>query len=399
MVTFSKDAMDHANSVLRKVRENWMERTGVTAVDLGFKWSDGQMTDQLAIRVHVNKKRPLPELTEEEKFPKEVEGVPIDVIEAIYGIQELPQPEAQLEFAIDGRHQRFDEVPIGVSIGSPNATAGTLGAKVFDEETGQEMILSNWHILVGALPANAGTPIWQPGAADGGRNNANTIAELSRFILGPYDAAVARVTGARPVKQETLEGTPIEDVTDPQLGMTVWKSGRTTGLTQGFIDGINMTISMNYGSAGVRTLHDVLRVIPIPGSPPTEISMGGDSGSVWVDQATGKAVGLHFGGEVGNAPEHALANNILPVINWLRVQFPAQREPEVPDPTPIPDPDPTPIPDPDPTPIADPDPIPDPDPTPIPDPDPDPIPDPDPVEPPQLSVWQRFLRWLSNLFS
>ncbi len=394
---FSQDAMDHADSVLRQVRESWMERAGVTAVDLGFKWSDGQMTDQLAIRVHVNKKLPLLEIAEEDRFPKEVEGVPVDVIEATYGVQELPNPESQLEFAVDGRHRRFDDIPIGVSIGSPNTTAGTLGAKVFDEETGQAMILSNWHILVGALPAVTGTPIWQPGAADGGRSDNNIFAELARFILGPYDAAVAKLTGSRPVKSETLEGTPIEDVTSPQLGMRVWKSGRTTGLTQGFIDGINMTLSMNYGAAGVRTLRDVLRIIPVPGSPPTEISAGGDSGSVWVDQVTGKAIGLHFGGEVGNAPEHALANDIVPVINWLQVQFPAQREPEVPIPDPIPDPDP--VPDPIPDPVPDPDPIPDPAPLPdpIPDPDPTPVPD-DPVEQPQLSVWQRFLQWLSRLF-
>ncbi|MGH8247282.1 MAG: DNA/RNA non-specific endonuclease, partial [Gammaproteobacteria bacterium] len=42
-----------------------------------------------------------------------------------------------------------------------------------------------------------------------------------------------------------------------------------------------------------------------------EISMGGDSGSAWLAASRGKPsdmmVGLHFAGEVGDAPEHALA--------------------------------------------------------------------------------------------
>ncbi|MCA9921568.1 MAG: hypothetical protein KC421_04305, partial [Anaerolineales bacterium] len=137
MVSFSQDAMNQAQSVLQKVQKEWLQRPGVTAVDLGFKWKDGQMTDQLAIRVHVNKKRPLPEIAEADRFPDEVEGISIDVIEATYGIHAASPADVQLEFAKDGRHQRFDDIPLGVSIGSPYSTAGTLGAKVLDEETGQ----------------------------------------------------------------------------------------------------------------------------------------------------------------------------------------------------------------------------------------------------------------------
>ncbi|MCP4421726.1 MAG: hypothetical protein GY805_34370, partial [Chloroflexi bacterium] len=48
----------------------------------------------------------------------------------------------------------------------------------------------------------------------------------------------------------------------------------------------------------------------------------------------------HFAGEVGNAPEHGLANELQPVLDMLNVLMPAQR-PSEPDPTPAPDPDPT----------------------------------------------------------
>ncbi|MCA9897430.1 MAG: hypothetical protein H6654_09250 [Ardenticatenaceae bacterium] len=337
MTTFSPEQMAQATAVLNSVREEFLAREGVTAVDLGFKWSQGLMTGKLSIRVHVATKRPLSELTETELFPKEIDGIPVDVIEAQYGLQLLPD-SSQLEAA---RKARYNPIPLGVSAGNPRITAGTLGAKVYDATTLQPMALSNWHVFVGSPSGAAGEPIWQPGSLDGG-NSGDTFATLSRFILGPYDAAVAQLTNARDVLSETMDGDPIEDVTAPMLGMMVWKSGRTTEFTQGFIDGIKMTTSINYGTAGTRVIQDVVRMVPRPGAGNVEISMGGDSGSIWVDEASGKAIGLHFAGEVGNAPEHALATELQPVLDRLNVLMPAQRP--LP-PPPEPDPDLTPPPD------------------------------------------------------
>ncbi|RMG93300.1 MAG: hypothetical protein D6706_15495, partial [Chloroflexi bacterium] len=320
MHTFSAEEMAHAQAVLNSVRSLWLQRPGVTAIDLGFKWSKGEMTGKLAIRVHVERKRPLEELDEDERFPEEIDGVPVDVIEATYGVQLLPEQE-QLEAAVDNRNQRFEEIPLGVSIGSPNVTAGTLGAKVFDADTGDELILSNWHVMAGAPNVSQGLAIWQPGRADGG-NSADTFATLERWVLGPYDAAVARLTGERPVLTTTVEGDAIEDAAKPQLGMQVWKSGRTTGRTMGFIDGVMMTVPINYGAAGVQPIHDVFRIVPLPDAGNVEISLGGDSGSVWVDAESGKGVGLHFAGEVGNAPEHALAMDMVKVKEFLHIEFP-----------------------------------------------------------------------------
>lgn len=338
MSTFSPEQMAHATAVLNSVRDEWLAREGVTAVDLGFKWSQGLMTGQLSIRVHVAEKLPAAELSDEELFPEEIDGIPVDVIEAEYGLQLLPGG-AQLEAAPPARTTRYDPVPLGVSIGNPRITAGTLGAKVYDAASLLPMVLSNWHVLVGSPSAVPGESIWQPGALDGGHAT-DTLATLSRSVLSPYDAAVAQLTNSREVLSETVEGVAIEDVAAPQLGMMVWKSGRTTERTEGFIDGIKMSTSVNYGAAGVRTMQEVFRVVPRPGAGDIEVSMGGDSGSIWVDEASGKGVGLHFAGEIGNAPEHGLANELQPVLTWLNVLMPAQRPlPPDPDPTPIAPPD------------------------------------------------------------
>ena len=380
---FSQEEMDKAQAVLAQVQADWLKRDGVTAVDLGFKWSHGHMTDQLAIRVHVAEKKSPDELTEADLFPQEVEGIAVDVIEATYDIQTVFDPEmgdAQLEAAVDGRGRRFDSIPLGVSIGSPKVTAGTLGAKVYDATTREEMILSNWHVMVGALSAQEGDPVWQPGRLDGGKQN-DVIAHISRWVLGPFDACVAKVVESRPVFSKTLEDKPIEDVAAPRLGMRVWKSGRTTGYTEGFIDGIMMTISLNYSAAGTRQIQSVMRVVPRPGAPPAEISLGGDSGSVWVDEESGKAVGLHFAGETGNQPEFAVANDITSVTKHLNVLFPAQLPVEEPSEPPVPPVEPTPDPAPPEPPV-----------------DEDPTAPPPPPPAKQPSFWEVLLQFFRNLF-
>lgn len=389
----SQEDMEKAQAALASVQDDWLQRDGVTAVDLGFKWSDGQMTDQLSIRVHVAQKKAPDALTEADLFPKELDGIPVDVIEATYDIQTAIDPEwadAQLEAAVDGRGQRFDEIPLGVSIGSPRVTAGTLGAKVFDTTTREPMILSNWHVMVGSPDTKAGDPVWQPGRLDGGTQN-DVIANVSRWVLGPFDAAVAKVSGTRPVVAETVEEKPIEDVMTPRLGMFVWKSGRTTGYTEGFIDGVMMTTSLNYRSMGVRRLSSVVRVVPRPGSPPGEVSLGGDSGSIWVDAESGKAVGLHFAGEVGDAPEFALANDIISVLDHLEVVFPAQLPPEAPvEPEPPEEPIPSEPPD---APVEDPTP---PEPPVAAEPPVAPTLPPPPKK--QPSFWETLLQFFRNLF-
>ncbi len=176
MTTFSPEQMAHATAVLNSVRDDWLTHEGVTAVDLGFKWSQGLMTGQLSIRVHVAQKRPAAELSEAELFPKEIEGIPVDVLEASYGLQLLPGG-AQLEVAPQARTTRYDPVPLGGSVGNPRITAGTLGAKVYDANTLQPMVLSNWHVFAGSQSAAPGEPIWQPGTLDGGHAT-DTFATL-----------------------------------------------------------------------------------------------------------------------------------------------------------------------------------------------------------------------------
>jgi endonuclease G len=325
----ARTKVEAAVAELDKVRRNWLKRPGVTAVDVGYKIKDVEMTDELAIRVHVRRKKPIEALETHDVFstsgdPKKQGPFTIDVIEAEYG-PERPQIELTQPEALD-RKGRVDPLVGGVSVGNPRVSAGTLGAIVWDRTDGEICMLSNWHVLCGSSTCTAGEDIYQPGVFDGG-TAADKVAELKRWRLDrDADAALAKLTGARAYSRDILDLNPIAGVEEnPTLGMTVTKSGRTTDVTEGLVDGVSLSTTINYGGGTVVTFHDQLHIVPLPPWPAVnyEVSRGGDSGSVWIDKATNKAIGLHFAGETDPSPtaEHAIANRMVEVAKALNFSF------------------------------------------------------------------------------
>jgi endonuclease G len=325
----AQDRIDAAVDELNKVRRSWLKRPGVTAVDVGYKIKDETLTDELAVRVHVQRKVPAEALETYEVFStsedrKQQGAFPIDVIEAEYSPArssvELIQPEA-----LD-RQGRVDPLIGGVSVGNPRITAGTLGAIVWDRTDGTVCVLSNWHVLCGSRACAPGETIYQPAVYDGG-TAADKVAELKRWRLDrDADAALAELACARGYSRDILGLNPIMGIQEnPTLGMGVTKSGRTTGVTEGIIDGVSLSVTIDYGGGTVQTFHDQIHIVPGPPWPSVdyEVSMGGDSGSVWIDQATNKAVGLHFAGETDPSPtsEHAVANRMVKVAELLNFSF------------------------------------------------------------------------------
>ncbi|MCK4633948.1 hypothetical protein KAT42_03880, partial [Candidatus Bathyarchaeota archaeon] len=57
-----QDEMDTLLRVLKENEKALRAHKGVYKVDVGYRWKDGKMTGEIAIRVHVKKKRPINEL-------------------------------------------------------------------------------------------------------------------------------------------------------------------------------------------------------------------------------------------------------------------------------------------------------------------------------------------------
>ncbi|HEX2030985.1 MAG TPA: hypothetical protein VHL78_06260 [Actinomycetota bacterium] len=322
--------VEQAIGQLDQVRTEWLRRPGVTGVDVGFKIRGDELTQELAVRVHVERKLPPEALAAHEVFSTEGQTerlgeFPIDVIEAAYGPSQAPAVMELDQLEDINRTSKVDPLIGGVSVGNPRITAGTLGAIVWDRTDCSVSLLSNWHVLVGDPAAVAGEAIWQPGKYDGG-TAADSVATLTRFRLdADMDAALAKLNGTRGYTRDLVGlDFQIGGVENPVLGMNVIKSGRTTGVTKGVIDGVSFSGTISYDH-GPNTFHGQIHIVPRPPWPSVnyELSKGGDSGSVWINEATKKAVGLHYGGETDPAPasEMSLANPMHKVAAATGLNF------------------------------------------------------------------------------
>jgi endonuclease G len=227
------------------------------------------------------------------------------------------------------RRSRLDTIMPGISVSHVDGTAGTFGALVFDAATGSPYVLSNWHVLQGPTGA-VGDDIVQPGPYDDGNTRANVMGRLVRSHLGVAgDCAVCSIVGRQvsPVILE-LDVAP-KRIATVNLGDKVVKSGRTTGVSFGVVARVGVVVNIDYGGAvGSQTIGG-FEIAPNPDKPPPngEISMGGDSGSLWLVDTDGAdkdiAVGLHFAGETDPNPdaEHAVACAIHSVFQKLQISF------------------------------------------------------------------------------
>jgi endonuclease G len=205
----------------------------------------------------------------------------------------------------------------GISVSNAYTNGyGTLGGLVFDRKSGDPMILSNWHVLASKWHARPGWPIYQPGRGDGGSQE-DTVAQLCRHAMSSdLDAAVAKLTGCRDLVNDQFNLGPVRGVSWAEFGMEVIKSGRRTGVTYGRVTGVEGTARLPY--KGVRrTIRNVMTIEPRVAYG--QVSAKGDSGSLWLQEETMHAVGLHFAG--GNRPEHALAIYVQPVLDALDVDM------------------------------------------------------------------------------
>jgi len=199
---------------------------------------------------------------------------------------------------------RFDRpVPIGVSTGHVDITAGTISCRVV--AGGSAFALSNNHVYANANDGQVGDLVLQPGPYDGGSSATDDIGTLADFeplkfdgSANTIDAAIA-ATDAATLDNATPSdgyGTPRSATVTPAISERVMKYGRTTGLTNGKIYAINASVNVGYGSSG--TAYFTGQIVITPGS----VSQPGDSGSLFVVQKGGdarKPVGLLFAGGFG----------------------------------------------------------------------------------------------------
>jgi hypothetical protein len=209
---------------------------------------------------------------------------------------------------------RHRPAPGGVSVGHISITAGTLGSRAIGLTapwTNRHLILSNNHVLANSNDARVNDSIVQPGPTDGGRHPGDQIAVLARWVPINFGGAANFVDAAfgwawhERIRGEQYflsggSGAFYRTGTAPlaaSLGMVVGKSGRTTGLTQGRVTQIGVSVNVNYGAGRVALFRNQIAIQSVNANP---FSAGGDSGSLIWQWTTGvRPVGLLFAGGGG----------------------------------------------------------------------------------------------------
>ena len=314
------DAFERVKGVQEKHIGRLLSMNGVEGTAIGL-----DRNDQPAIRVFTDG----PGVA---GIPRNIDGVPVEIVVTgkFYALKppadkpdkpDKPgKPPKDPDPTIDPT-SRFDRpVPIGVSTGHYDITAGTIGCRVTD---GTDVYaLSNNHVYANENEAEDGDSVLQPGAYDGGSEGADPevidgdeIGTLSAYEpiefpsdpSAPYnawpentiDAAIALCTEdtlgtSTPLGEGGGYGAPSSNTITAVIGQPVQKYGRTTGLTKGAVSELNAAVLVGYSDDKVALFVGQIVILPNKGRG---FSEGGDSGSLVVTNDDNKnPVGLLFAG-------------------------------------------------------------------------------------------------------
>jgi hypothetical protein len=212
----------------------------------------------------------------------------------------IPEPEPQIE-------DRIRPVATGLSEGHFKVTAGT--GSVLLLYTPDSAIaptaplppyrvrLSNNHVYAIQNEAELQDPIFQPGPHDGGTNN-DTVGRLLKYVPIHFDGVTPNEVDAaiRSAMRDELcqvygmAGSP-QSMIRAEVGMEVFKRGRTTDINVARIEDVNLSVQVGYGSGKSALFQKQILAVG------SRFSQGGDSGSAVFQRVTGFPwLGLLFAG-------------------------------------------------------------------------------------------------------
>lgn len=356
---------DIVRNAVRKQCDDLLKKKNVVGVMSGNETKNGIKTGREAAVVLVTKKENVNELNTKDLVPSTIfeneEAVPTDVIEvgeikALHTNKHRPVlpgtsighfaiTAGTLGIVVEKNGQKFilsnnhvlaneNNASVGDAILQPGPhDGGTASDKIGELAEYIPINFSGSNVVDAALARFNGdttdpTPPPGGGGDGGGTNPPDDDSDCS---IGNFVARVvnwpAKVLGRRTrlkairprstVKKTAVEGedynnTPLNFgpitrlISTVNVGDTVKKSGRTTGVTVDEVLGLDANINVGYTNG---TAHFMDQIVCGP------MSAGGDSGSVVYD-AAGNAIGLLFAG----SDTVTIVNPIHDVFNTLNVE-------------------------------------------------------------------------------
>jgi hypothetical protein len=327
---------ENAKRIKEDAERDFLNRPGVRGVGVGFKHVRGEPTERIAIRVYVAKKE---DVAPDQSIPATIEGVPTDVIEFnARRMSDNPPPRrpstTKTPLDADPDKNKYDPLVGGISLGLSRevdgymAPTGTMGLMVKDGYTNSPLMLSNYHVMCADDgKAKIGDLLCQPSREDQWLDYCSDCAQLVRWMvsgdvmdsgssLGGVDSAVASLTHRTATVGNIVQIGQISGSGAATLKMQVLKRGRTTRLTEGVVDDVDLTWTSDFGPPyGSVTLKKQILISPTKGKFIEE----GDSGSVLVAKNGKQVVGLMWAGD--DSTGRGLANPIAAVMKALDIKL------------------------------------------------------------------------------
>jgi len=307
--------------LLEKHKAALLDNRHVCDLGVGFRIVNNKPTDELGIIIHVDIKKQKLLRIADLNLPKEIEGIPVDVVEVLQEEvlrSDFDELHPHIRDISNFRNQLFPQLLGGIRIKNAQlrGEGGTLGAIVYDRDTHEAYGLTSRHVLINdkILQLRKTATVIQPNHEKNARSIIGTVR--SNKQINP-DCIRFKIEAQRPIAKDGsvlgIEGRVQGVEKDVFVGTKVFKSGARTGVTYGIISCLNICTSS-------------FTILPdddydlIDG----ELTLPGDSGAVWlVNDGSMRAIGLHCLGNHSRAydEEMAMAIKMSTVVEHLNIVF------------------------------------------------------------------------------
>ena len=290
----------------REIKSSFGTEDSVFYIDIGYRWrTDGTYEDDVCIRVHC--------------CPPKSQFKELEDVQFIY----YPSTGNRNNRRKDPTSYR-DPIQPGASIGT-HSESGTLGlfCRDLEDPNQAKALLTCYHVVKGKIGYNVYSPAFRDASG-----SIRICGKLKRF-LSNSDLALVHLNKL-PDKFRTeirYTGISLKGIRSSRLGEILFKSGRSTGLTHAKVNGIRGTFYERRckNQASRKSINHCIRLVPqrLPNTAGYEISLPGDSGSIWYHPVEMTGAGLHFAGEAtaNNNFECAFAQDLSAVFRELNIEL------------------------------------------------------------------------------
>jgi hypothetical protein len=299
-------------SAKKELEKKILNLRGVTGVSVGYKTTNGELTEEIAIVVRVFQKLTPTKLSKEENvvdlIKQQYPTLNVDVVEASRPIEEFEEVSIE-QVSIINDNTKYRPLVGGCKIfvkGKQKNHTGTGGVIAHSKTIeGRNSILTCAHV-----GETADCFAFQPSEEE--NNKIGIVGNIA--YSANVDGAEIKLNNTTTWEAKINGIGSIKGTKEPDLNNLVKKYGYKTGLTKGKITNIAFSGTTTKG----RVFRDQI-IISKRKFEDDPLSAGGDSGSAWVSDTGEKVEALHWGGDgIGN---EAYASPIGDVERELNVDI------------------------------------------------------------------------------